>query len=193
MDKLIKFLDKNLDYINHAIIDNTIYINVASNLIKCKCPYCGQYSSKVHSRYKRSFQNLPIQDKKVEIILNNKKYFCLNRECYRKTFTKSFSCFHPKNKKTIRLTNTITKIAMNISSIAAQNYLRDNVVDIDKSTICTLLKKDSIIFDKTQITKVCIDAFALRKRKIYGTVMVGIATHVIVDMIDSRKHDDVVT
>lgn len=141
MDRLIKFLDKNLDYINHSIIDNTIYINVASNLNTCKCPYCGQCSSKVHSRYKRSFKDLPIQDKKVEIILNNKKYFCLNSECHRKTFAESFSCFHPKSKKTVRLTNTIIKIAMNMSSIAAQNYLRDNIVDIGKSTICTLLKK----------------------------------------------------
>lgn len=141
MDKLIKFLDKNLDYINHAIIDDTIYINVASNLITCKCPYCGQYSSKVHSKYKISFQDLPIQDKKVEIILNNKKYFCLNSECSRKTFAERFSCFNPKSKKTIHLTKTITKIAINMSSIAAQNYLRDNVVDISKSTICTFLKK----------------------------------------------------
>ncbi len=50
----------------------------------------------------------------------------------------------------------------------------------------SLFKKDSIIFNKTQITKVCIDDFALRKRKTYGIVMVDIETHAIVDMIESR-------
>ncbi|CAI3237621.1 MAG: transposase family protein [Clostridium sp.] len=70
MDILIKILEKNLDYLSHEIIDDTIYINIISNRNKCKCPYCGKFSNKVHSKYKRTFQDLPIQNKKVEIILN---------------------------------------------------------------------------------------------------------------------------
>ncbi|WP_353847545.1 transposase [Clostridium sp. CMCC3677] len=38
-----------------------------------------------------------------------------------------------------------------------------------------------------------MDDFALRKRKTYGTVMVDIETHAIVDMIESREYNDVVT
>ncbi|WP_157732415.1 transposase family protein [Thermoanaerobacterium sp. RBIITD] len=29
-----------------------------------KCPFCGHTSSKVHSHYKRSFQDLPMQGNK---------------------------------------------------------------------------------------------------------------------------------
>ena len=141
MDEFIKILEKNLDYLSHEIIDDTIYINVISNRNECTCPYCGKYSNKVHSKYKRTFQDLPIQNKKVEIILNNKKYFCYNSECSRRTFAESFSCFKFKGKKTLRLEEQISKIAINMSSIAAQNYLRGNIANVSKSTICTLLKK----------------------------------------------------
>ena len=45
--------------------------------------------------------------------------------------------------------------------------------------------------EKLKITSVCIDDFALKKRQRYGTVMVDIETHRIVDMIESREMNDV--
>lgn len=44
-----------------------------------------------------------------------------------------------------------------------------------------------VIVDKTSVTKVCVDDFAFRKRYTYGTVMVDIDTHRIIDIIDSRE------
>ena len=45
--------------------------------------------------------------------------------------------------------------------------------------------------DKSAVTAVCIDDFALKKRQRYGTVMVDIETHKIIDMIESREMNDV--
>jgi len=41
------------------------------------------------------------------------------------------------------------------------------------------------------ITSVCIDDFALKKRQRYGTIMVDLETHKIVDMIESREQCDI--
>ena len=43
----------------------------------------------------------------------------------------------------------------------------------------------------SDIKYVCIDDFALKKRQRYGTVMVDLETHKIVDMIESREMSDV--
>lgn len=43
------------------------------------------------------------------------------------------------------------------------------------------------IVDKSSIIKVCVDDFAFRKRYTYGTVMVDLETHRIVDLLDSRE------
>lgn len=51
----------------------------------------------------------------------------------------------------------------------------------------TSLKKMPAAVDKCSVKKVCIDDFALRKKYTYGTVMVDLETHRIIDLIDSRE------
>jgi transposase len=41
--------------------------------------------------------------------------------------------------------------------------------------------------DKSSVKKVCVDDFAFRKRYSYGTIMVDLETHRIIDLIDSRE------
>lgn len=43
------------------------------------------------------------------------------------------------------------------------------------------------LVDKSVVTKVCVDDFAFRKRYTYGSVMVDLETHRIIDIIDSRE------
>lgn len=47
------------------------------------------------------------------------------------------------------------------------------------------------IVDKASVKKVCVDDFALRKRFSYGTVMIDLENHRIIDMIPSRETADV--
>lgn len=47
------------------------------------------------------------------------------------------------------------------------------------------------IVDNLSVRKVCVDDFAIRKRFSYGTVMVDLETHRIIDMIPSRDTRDV--
>lgn len=49
------------------------------------------------------------------------------------------------------------------------------------------LKKMPALVDKSAVTKVCVDDFAIRKRYTYGTVMVDLETHRIIDIIDSGE------
>lgn len=46
--------------------------------------------------------------------------------------------------------------------------------------------------DNSGVISVCIDDFALKKRQRYGTVMINVDTHKIVDMIESRETSDVI-
>lgn len=141
MDEFIKLLDENLDYLEHKIMDDTIIIFVASNRKEVACPYCGEKSFRVHSTYDRSFQDLPIQGKKVKVVIDNRKMFCDNRECSHTTFAETFDFLPPKAKKSQRLTDEIINISLNVSSITASNLLKNGIADVGKSTICNLLKK----------------------------------------------------
>lgn len=142
MNEFIKLLDKNLEFVSYEIIDDTIYINTVSNRSEAICPFCGEVSTKVHSHYPKSFQDLPIQGKKVLIILNNRKMFCNNPMCSNKTFAEKFDFISPKGKKTNRLENEIISLSLNLSSVTASKYLKRSIVNVGKSTICNLLKKE---------------------------------------------------
>ena len=141
MDEFIKLLDENLEYVNHEMFDDKIYITVVSTREKVNCPYCGEPSSKVHSRYERIFQDLPMQDKKVTIILRNRKMFCDNQDCHHNTFAETFECLPFKAKRTKRLDAEIITLSINISSLTAATFLKSSVADIGKSTVCNLIKK----------------------------------------------------
>lgn len=142
MDEFIKLLDKNLELVSYEIIDDTMYINAISNRNEVICPFCGEISKKVHSRYLKSFQDLSIQDKKMTIILNNRKMFCNNPNCNHKTFAEKFDFIFPKGKKTKRLENEIITLSLNLSSITASKYFKRSIANVSKSTICNLLKKE---------------------------------------------------
>lgn len=141
MEEFIRLLDEHLDHIRHEIIGDTIYIHVKSNRDEVICPYCGQPSSRRHSAYERSFQDLPIMGKKTKIILSNRKMFCCNPDCSHITFAETFDFISTKSKKTKRLLDKIVDVSLSVSSLTAANILKDGIADIGKSTICNLLKK----------------------------------------------------
>lgn len=141
MNTLIKLLDRNLILEEYEVIGSMIFLYVKSSCIKAICPYCGTTSDKVHSHYKRSFSDLPIGGKKTTIILNNRKMFCVNPDCNKKTFAERFSFISYKSKKTKRLEEEIVSISKNVSSLAAEKILKKNTVQVGKSTICNILKK----------------------------------------------------
>jgi len=141
MDEIIKLLDIGLDYVSHEIKDGFMIITVKSNRGELICPFCGTPSSKVHSLYPRKFQDLPIQGKKVIIIIENRKMFCYNPECRHKTFAENFP-FLPQNaRRTKRLTDEMLRVSLNCSSVSASRLLSNDTADIGKTAICRLLKK----------------------------------------------------
>jgi len=143
MREIVAMLDESLTYLAHEIFDDYIIVVVESSRDEVPCPYCDKVSSRVHSTYERSFQDLPIQGKKVYVSILNRKYFCDNRNCPNTTFAESFVCLKPKSKKSERLINEIMKLSTEVSSVTASRMLKDGVVDVSKSTICDMLKKNN--------------------------------------------------
>lgn len=117
--------------------------------------------------------------------------FCKNPERPHKTFAEKHSFAAPKAKKTDRLVKNIIHTSAQLSSLNASRLFKSENITVCKSSICSLLKKTPSIMDKDSVKKVCVDDFALQKRFSYGTVMVNLESHRIIDMIPSRETTDV--
>jgi transposase len=135
---------------------------------------------------------LPIQGKKVYVYLLNRKYLCSNPECTHTTFAEPFQCLKPKSRKSERLIDEILEVSVEVSSVIASRLLSDRVVDIGKSTICNILKnKTANEVNKASIKRICIDDFAFKRGRRYGTIMIDIDSKCVIDLLESRETDDV--
>jgi transposase len=141
MEEILSVPDKNLEIISVTNDTDFIEVGIRSMRKKARCPYCGEWSMRIHSYYIRTVYDLPIQGKKVKLILNNRKYFCNNPDCPQTTFAEKFDFYQPKATKTNRLQKEILETALTQSSITASRYLRNHVANVGKSTLCNLLKK----------------------------------------------------
>lgn len=125
MDEFIKELDPNLDYLEHKIIGNEATIYAVSNRKKCRYPYCGSESVRMHSRYEKSFQDLPIMGKKTKVTIENRKFFCDNPDCGFTTFAERFDFLTQNEKKAKRLIEKIVDVSLNTSSTTASRTLKN--------------------------------------------------------------------
>ena len=68
--------------------------------------------------------------------------FCRNPEDEHKTFAEHYECLPRKARNSRRLTQAIVNTSIHMSSIVASKTLKQGTVDVGKSTICRLLKKE---------------------------------------------------
>lgn len=141
MQNYINMLGNNLLLLNIENTEKTITFTIKSTNEEPICPYCGQKATRCHSIYPKTFDDLPLNNKRVTLKVLNRKMFCDNTKCEHKTFAETFDFIERKSKKTIRLKEYILDVSSTTSSILAQNLLRKNGIKIGKSTICTFLKK----------------------------------------------------
>ena len=141
MKELVNLLDKHLKYEGHEIKGNEIHIRATSRRKVLNCRYCGKKSRKIHSRYRRTIQDMPISGKKVYIEIVNRKMLCINIKCAKKTFSERYDFVGSKEKKSKRLEKEIISIGLNSSSTEAARMLSRNTVKVSASTVRNLIKK----------------------------------------------------
>lgn len=144
MDEFIYDLDKNYKLDGYRIKKDVIVFEISSKSDELSCPYCGKRTSKIHSYYTREIQDLPIQNRKTVLLVKTRKMFCTNNECATKTFSEKHSFVDPKGKKTQRLEKNILYMSTQLRSVNASKVLKTNKIEVSKSTICMMLKKNAL-------------------------------------------------
>lgn len=99
MKDFITALDPNYQLDKYHIKNNVAVFYISSKMSEVKCPYCGTLSSKVHSSYEREIQDLPMQNRKVILLVKTRKMFCSNCKCEKKTFSECHPFVENNEKK----------------------------------------------------------------------------------------------
>ncbi len=141
MEELLKSLDSDLVLVKAVVGEETIELHARRDTIEETCPYCGDTSKSVHSVYRKTISDLPVQEKMVKIILHKRLFFCKNADCSRPLFSETLSFVDRYGRRTSRLTKKIKDIAMNMSARSAKKVVNEGISNISDDTILRILKK----------------------------------------------------
>lgn len=168
-------------------LDGQVILSVQSRSKSCPCPTCGSNSGKLHSYYYRNIKDLPVFNNKVSLRLKARKWYCHNTKCNRKIFTERFEHNFKRYKRfSDRLREKLLNVALLLGGNAGEKLCHTLNISASSSTLIRLIHAQQVAVPSTA-TAVGIDDWAFKKGINYGTAIVDLDEHRVMDLLPDRE------
>jgi transposase len=187
--KPVLALPEGLEVTNIEMVDEVLTITAVSTQVHPCCPLCGTPAWRVHSRYTRQVTDLPCSGQQVLLLVQVRKCFCKVPDCARKIFVERLT---PFVEPWARVTQRLYQIVQ-ILGLATGGRLGIRVTDrlgIQTSRI-TILRRIMALptIPVEQVSQIGIDDFSFRRGRKFGTIVVDLQTHKVLDLLPDRTAD----
>jgi transposase len=166
---------------------NEVRITVIATHPTSCCPLCREPSSSIHSRYRRTVRDAPCGGRRVQLALCVRKFFCRNPLCERKIFTERLpDLVRPWAQMTIRYCEQLTSIGLATCGKGGTRLAARLGMQTTRQTI---LRRIMDLPDPPlgSILYLGIDDFSFRRGCRFGTLLVNLESHRVVDLLPDRK------
>jgi transposase len=185
--KLLLSLPKGLEVTNIEVTNGVLTISVVSTQRSVCCPLCSSPATRMHSHYTRTVADLPCAGQQVCLLLQVRKFFCDGTTCARKIFVERIAPFvGPWARVTARLYQIVQ-----IIGLATGGMLGVRVTDRLGIQTCwmTIIRRMMALptAPVEQVLELGIDDFAFRRGRKFGTILVDMQSHQVVDLLPDRK------
>ena len=150
------------------------------------CPDCGQPSRSVHSRYHRRAADLPVSTSQMTLMIEVRRFYCSNLLCRRRTFAEPMSdLLGSRARRTRRLSETQGRVGIACGGAGGARLLKHLRMPASRATVLRLVRAMPMP-DEAPPVHVGVDDWAMKKGCCYGTLVVDMDRHRILDLLPDR-------
>jgi transposase len=174
-----------------GIYVNTLVITAHGTQTRVSCPECGVESARINGHYHRHPSDLPCSSYTIEFDLTVPRFFCDNEACERCTFAGTFPAWVSRYaRRTNRLIAQQREVAFSVSAEQGARLLPKLGMETSPDTMIRLVRgTPESALETPRILG--IDDWAKRKGQTYGTILVDLEKHRVVDLLDDRSAESV--
>ena len=180
-------LPEGLEVVSGDVADQVITLTIISTQQNPCCPLCGRSASRVHSHYRRQLTDMSCAGRRVRFILHVRKFFCDEKTCVRKIFTERLVPFiQPWARVTTRFFQAMEQIGLATSGMLGARLGDRLGMQASWMTILRrMMAHPSASVE--QVVQLGIDDFSFRRGRTFGTILVDLQSHQVIDLLPDRS------
>lgn len=177
-----------LQLLETKVDPDCITISASSASLSASCPQCHNNSSKVHSGYIRTLADLSLGARKVVVHLDIRRFFCKETQCKRITFAEPVSDFAVRYaRRTNHLCEALREIAFESGGEGGARMVEKlHYGKVSPDTLLRIIRLDPQDAGPTP-RHLGVDDWAMKKGRTYGTILVDLERHTVVDLLAGRE------
>ena len=150
------------------------------------CPVCQQASARVHSRYTRTLADVPWGPLAMTLLVHVRRFRCCNGTCARRIFAERLpEVAAPFARRSVRLATRQQHLGLLTGGTLTAAVCRAWRCPVSRITVGRLIQQTPDPHDPPP-TVVGVDDWAFRKGHTYGTIIVDLERHTVLDLLPDR-------